>query len=253
MKTQQETLIVGKNAVFEALRNNVSLSKIFVQKELQANFFKELKEYTKKNNIPVTVLPGAVMQRISSVPHQGIAAIKSDIEFHGLQSMLDKLTATHPTLLMLDSITDVRNFGAIARTAWCFGVEAIIISADNAAPVNEEAIKASAGALLHIPIVRVSSLVQCLTTLQERDFQIYASSLTSEVHLNQTQFAEKTCLLLGAEDLGVKPHLLRASDHTVAIPMTPNFDSLNVSVAAGILLHERYRAMPSTNIITNES
>jgi 23S rRNA (guanosine2251-2'-O)-methyltransferase len=244
MKTQQETLIVGRNAVFEALRNNISLSKIFVQKELQANFFKELKEYTKKNNIPVTVLPGAVMQRLSNVPHQGIAAIKSDVTFHSLADVLSKIKdKENPTLIMLDSITDVRNFGAIARSAWCFGIDAIIISADNAAPVNEEAIKASAGALLHIPIARVSSLVQCITTLQENDYNVVSTTMEAETNLYDLTFAPKTCLVLGAEDTGVKPHLIRASDVIIKIPMTPNFDSLNVSVAAGILLHERHKSL----------
>src|SRR5690606_26980322 len=181
-------------------------------------------------------------------PHQGVVAIGGLISFQPLQETLSSVVdeGKVPLVLVLDGITDTRNLGAIARSAYCYGAHALVIPAGNNAAVTEEAIKTSAGALLHLPVCRVASVQEAIDLLHLNGLQIVATTLQGTGPVSAVRLDVPIAFVLGAEDKGVSPYVLQRADHLSRIPMGDRFDSLNVSVAAGILLYEAFQQRQQT-------
>lgn len=239
-------LLIGKNAIKEALLANIPIQKIVISQNISKDQLIEFKKIAQQNDIPVSIVKAEVLIKLTHTTHQGIVAYSSSVKYHTLQEILTQLQIENkkPFLLILDGITDVKNIGNIARTAWCLGVQAIITSAEQSLPIQEDSIKTSAGALLHIPIVREKSMSTVITQLQEADIKVYATIMKGHIDIDQIEDNDTgMAIIMGAEDKGIRPHVLRAVDASIRIPMKGNFDSLNVSVATGIVLYECMKKM----------
>jgi 23S rRNA (guanosine2251-2'-O)-methyltransferase len=237
-------LIYGHHPVVEAVRSGKAVEKIFFQQGVRGELEKEIRHLAKEYNIPLQVVPKEKLNKLAQGNHQGVAAYLALIDFLNIEDVLPFVyeQGETPLLLMLDTITDVRNFGAICRSAECMGVHAVIIPQSGAAPANDEAMKASAGALAKIRICRVRSLFSTLEWLQQSGVQVLATALTDRsIPVQEADFSLPTAILMGSEGEGVHPKLQKMSDQIIRIPQATEFDSLNVSVAAGIVLYEALR------------
>jgi len=233
--------IIGRHPVREAILSGQPLLKILLFKGITVDQIIEFKKLAKSNNIPISLVPIEVLDRIKKGTHQGVIAETSLIQTVTLQDAIawahDK--GENPLFVMLDGITDIRNLGSIARSAWSLGAHALITSAEQSIHINEDAIKASAGAILHIPIVREKTMTQVLTQLQEAGILVIATVMKAEQSLYQFQCGiQGVAILLGNEENGIRPHLMRAADIKLSIPMHERFESLNVSNTAAIFLYE---------------
>jgi len=238
-----ENLIFGIRAVLEALNSGAKISKVIVRQGLTGNLASELMGLLKHNNIPFQYLPAEAFARYKDKNHQGVIAFTSPVEVHRIEDILPKLQekTNTPFLLILDRITDVRNFGAIVRTAECAGVDAIIVPAKGAANIGGDAIKTSAGALYNIPICRVGSLKMLCYQLRDYGYRIVSASERGEKVLYEANLTGPIAVVMGAEDTGIHPEVLRLSHEIVRIPLKGKIESLNVSVATGIVLFEAVR------------
>lgn len=233
-------LIYGHHPVVEAITSGLGVDKLFLQLGVRGELEKEVRQLSKKFNIPVQVVPKEKLNKLVKGNHQGIAAYVSLVKYAKLEDLLPVLFESHhlPLMMVLDGITDVRNFGAIARSAECLGAQALIISKKGGAPINAESIKTSAGALTRLPVCREGSLVNTLELLKLSGVQIVAALVEGEKMVSEVNFHLPTALILGSEGKGIHPALLQKADTTFYIPQTGSTDSLNVSVAAGIILYE---------------
>lgn len=237
-------LIYGHHPVVEAIQAGKPVEKVFFQQGVRGELEKEIRHLTKAHQIPLQVVPKEKLNKLVRGNHQGVVAWLALVEFQSLEDVLPFVfeQGELPLLLLLDGITDVRNFGAICRSAECAGAHAVIVPQSGAAPANEEAMKASAGALARIRLCRVRSLFSAVEWLQQSGVQVVATALTERsVPLFEVDFSVPTAILLGSEGEGVHPKLLRMADQVTKIPQATNFDSYNVSVAAGIALYEVLR------------
>ncbi len=237
-------LIYGHHPVVEAIQAGKPVEKVFFQQGVRGELEKEIRHLTKAHQIPLQVVPKEKLNKLVRGNHQGVVAWLALVEFQSLEDVLPFVfeQGELPLLLLLDGITDVRNFGAICRSAECAGAHAVIVPQSGAAPANEEAMKASAGALARIRLCRVRSLFSAVEWLQQSGVQVVATALTERsVPLYEVDFSVPTAILLGSEGEGVHPKLLRMADQVTKIPQATNFDSYNVSVAAGIALYEVLR------------
>ncbi|MFN0016050.1 MAG: 23S rRNA (guanosine(2251)-2'-O)-methyltransferase RlmB [Saprospiraceae bacterium] len=237
-------LIYGHHPVVEAINAGKPVEKVLFQQGLRGELEKEIRHLTKEHDIPMQVVPKEKLNRLVAGPHQGVVAWLALVEFHHLETVLPAIIerGETPLLLLLDSITDVRNFGAICRSAECAGVHAVVVPQSGSAPASEDAMKASAGALARIRLCRVRSMYSTVEWLQQNDVQVVATALTDKsTPLYGADFSGPTALLLGPEGEGLAPKLLRMSDIVARIPQATDFDSYNVSVAAGIALYEVLR------------
>lgn len=227
----------------EAIEAGKEIEKVLVQQGSKGSLSVELKQILQKQSIPIQAVPVEKLNSISRQNHQGIIAFVSPIAFGNLDNVVATVydEGRVPTLLMLDGVTDVRNFGAICRTAECMGVDAVIIPDKGAAQINEEAIKTSAGALYNIPVCRVKSLGQALEQLQQSGVKMIACSEKKDVELKDVDMTVPTCIIMGSEESGISNELLRRADEMAKVPMIGKTSSLNVSVAAGIALYELIR------------
>jgi len=232
-------IIFGTRAIAEAISAGRDIDKVFVQKGLKNELFQELRDL----GIPINIVPVEKLNRISRANHQGMIAFISPVSFASLDHVISDCyqQAKDPFLLMLDGITDVRNFGAIVRTAEGAGVSAIIVPAKGAAQINADAMKTSAGALNHVPICRSHNLVETLQYLQGNGIEVIAASEKAEQSFYQLEFTRPTGLILGSEEKGISPSLIRKADHLARIPMLGKVSSLNVSVSAAIMMYEVVR------------
>lgn len=232
--------IYGKHPVLEAIENGIPLEKVFILKGIDSETEKVVRANAGEKNIPVQTVPREKFQKWRHLNHQGLLAVQSAIAFHELEDIVPSLLADEKqvNILVLDNITDVRNMGAIARSAVCFGVSLIIIPTKGSARIGAEAIKSSAGALQNIPICRVNNLASTLGYLQNNDIYLYASDLKATQTIKEVPLDQHKAILIGSEGKGVSSHLLKAADQTFLIPQVADFDSLNVSVATGIMLYE---------------
>jgi len=232
--------IYGKHPVLEAIEGGIPLEKIFILKGIDAETEKLVRTNATDKNIPVQTVPREKFQKWRHLNHQGLLAVQSAIAFPDLEDVLPTILEEkeHATILVLDNITDVRNMGAIARSAVCFGVSLMIIPTKGSARIGAEAIKSSAGALQNIPICRVNNLAYTLGYLQNNDVYLYASDLKATESIKEVDTDKHKAILIGSEGKGVSSHLLKAADQTFSIPQVSDFDSLNVSVATGIILYE---------------
>jgi 23S rRNA (guanosine2251-2'-O)-methyltransferase len=237
-------LIYGHHPVVEAIRAGKAVEKLFFQQGVRGELEKEIRQLSKEYGIPLQVVPKEKLNKLAGGNHQGVAAYLAIIEFQSIEDIVPLIfeQGQIPLFLMLDSVSDVRNFGAICRSAECMGVHAIIVPEAGSAPANEDAMKSSAGALARVRICRVRSLFSTLEWLQQAGIQIVATALTAQAYPSyEVDFTVPTAILMGSEGVGVHPKLIKMSDQVVKIPQATDFDSLNVSVAAGILLYETIR------------
>ncbi|MEM6767664.1 MAG: 23S rRNA (guanosine(2251)-2'-O)-methyltransferase RlmB [Bacteroidota bacterium] len=244
-ENKRSQIIFGIHPVMEALKTNASLEKIFYKKE--GNLHERLKDIrvlANEKNIPIQYIPEFKLKDMSGDPnHQGVVAQLSAITYQPLEKTILQIKEQkeQPLFLMLDGVTDVRNFGAMARTAECMGVDAIIVPAQGSAAANGVAVKVSAGALHHIPICRTNHLVDAIMLMQAYGIRTVAVSEKAEMTLYELAVDVAMCLIMGAEDKGVSKQVLKRTDQKIRIPMYGKVESLNVSVAAGIVMSEVVR------------
>ncbi len=237
-------LIYGHHPVTEAIRAGKAVEKVYFQQGVRGELEKEIRHLTREYGIPLQVVPREKLNRMTKGAHQGVVAYLALVEFQSLEDVLPFVyeQGQIPLLVVLDSITDVRNFGAICRSAECAGAHAVVIPQSGSAPANEEAMKASAGALARVRVCRVRSLFSTVEWLQEAGVQVVATALNDRSQpLFRADLTGPTAILMGSEGEGVHPKLLKMADAVVKIPQATDFDSFNVSVATGIVLYEAMR------------
>ena len=240
----ENTTIFGLRAIIEAIDSGSTLNKVYLQKGLRGSLFFELETRIKKERITTSFVPVEKLDRLSkNKNHQGAVAQISPIAFADLEKLIDdslERTAT-PLFLILDQISDVRNFGAIIRTAECTGVHGIIIQQSGSAPINAETIKTSAGAAFKIPICRVNHIKDAIYTLQASDIKIVAATEKTEDLIYAIDLKQPIAIVMGSEHRGINPSVLKIVDYTAKLPLLGTIDSLNVSVACGAFLYETTR------------
>lgn len=242
-KEYNNQLVIGRNPVLELLKSERPIEKIYIQQGMKGEFEIELRNLLKGKNIPVSHVHPAKLNGITSQNHQGVIAVTSLIDYTELEDLIDKIyfEGEVPSLLFLDSITDIRNVGSIIRSAEVLGAHGIILGSKNTAIINHIAIKVSAGAAFNIPIVKVHSANNAVETLKNSGISIYASTLDCRKDISEINFKNPFCVILGSEDEGITPHLLKISDDEFKIPQFGKTESLNVAVSAGIILYEAVR------------
>ena len=238
MEGKQE-LIFGTRAVIEAIEAGKSIQKLFIQKGGNNPLIKELQKVVKEHDLFAQYVPVEKINKLSSENHQGVVAVLAPIEFHDIEDLIIDLREKGKTdlkFVMLDRITDVRNFGAIARSAECFGIDGIIIQEQESAPINGTSIKTSAGALMNIPVCRVKNVVDTAMLLKSYQVKTVGASEKSAEILHEAKIDGDWCLVMGSEENGIQPKLIKMLDEVFAINMSGKVASLNVSVATGIFL-----------------
>ncbi len=235
--------IFGLRPVLEAIDSGKTIDKLMVQKGLQGEIFGELKKKARDYNIPTQYVPVEKLNRLTRKNHQGVFAFLSPIDFYSIENLLPTIyeEGKNPLILILDRISDVRNFGAIARTAECTGVDAIIIPEKGSASVNEDAIKTSTGALYKIPVCKEKSLKDTVNYLQMSGLQVVAATEKTEELLYDVDFTTPTAIVMGSEEDGVSNDIIRMADELAKLPMKGDIGSLNVAVASGAFLYEVVR------------
>lgn len=240
MPPKQDKLIIGRQPLIEAINAGKAIDKILFQKNVEGESIGTIRHLAKEKNIPIQVVPIEKLNGLSRANHQGVMAFVASVVYMDLQQVIDHIVAAGevPLFVMLDGVTDVRNIGAIARSAVCTGAHAIIIPDKGVGALNEEAMKSSAGALELIHICRVNSLLKAVDTLHLNGIQVFTSEMRAEKNVADLVLNEPCCLIMGDEGKGVQPYIAKAADQFFKIPMAGVFDSYNVSVATGIILYE---------------
>jgi len=234
-------MIYGMHPVMEAIQSEKSIDKIFIQKGLQSKSSSVLLNLIKEKNISYKLVPVEKLRKLTKENHQGVIAFISPISFHQLDELLQNLPGNKPfVFVLLDGITDTRNFGAIIRTAAAMEATGIIISENNSAPVNEDVVKASAGGIFKIPICKVKHLKDALFLLQSYEIKIFSATEKAHQVIYQADLKQSFGLIMGSEGKGIQKSLLNLSEK-IKIPISKKMDSFNVSVACGIILYESVR------------
>lgn len=236
-------LIIGRKPLLEALNNGANIEKIFILQTAVGDEITSIRKVAREMNIAVSSVPPEKLNRFTMANHQGVVAIGGLIEYQPLQEIISQVVdrGETPLVVLLDGITDTRNLGAIARSAHCYGAHALIVPSSNNAAITEDGLKASAGALEIIPICRMASVEQAIDVLHLNGIQIVATALQSSEPIHKVDLTNPLAIVMGSEDKGVSEFVLKKADHLVQIPMSGSFDSLNVSVATGIMLYEVFR------------
>lgn len=237
---EKNEMIFGARAVIEAIQAGKEIEKILIKKDIKSELSRELFAAVKDTLIPVQRVSVERINRITKKNHQGVIAFISPITYERTENLVPFLfeQGKNPMMIMLDGVTDVRNFGAIARTCECAGVDAIIIPSKNSVSVNADAIKTSAGALHTLPVCRENNLTETIRFLKDSGFKIIAATEKGDYDYTKANYKDPVCIIMGAEDTGVPYEHLALCDEWVKIPLFGNIESLNVSVAAGILIYE---------------
>ncbi len=238
-----EDYIYGLRAIIEAIKEDRPIDKLFVKRDISGDLAGEMLALAREHRIVVQRVPIERINRISRKNHQGAIALMSAVTYHNLGNLVTSLydDGILPFIVLLDGITDVRNFGAIARTAECCGVNALVIAERGSVSVGADAVKTSAGALMSLPVCREHSLTSAVKFLKDSGFNVVAVSEKATMGYTECDYTTPTVLVMGAEDKGISPEVLRMCDSHVAIPMFGHIGSLNVSVAAGVLMYEVVR------------
>jgi 23S rRNA (guanosine2251-2'-O)-methyltransferase len=242
-RKERTDLIFGVHAVIEALKAERSINKILIQKGIQKETFNELRDALKGQQFQLQFVPNQKLDSLTSGNHQGVIAFVTPIEYQEIETLVDQMLeeGKKPTILVLDRITDVRNFGAIARTAECEGVDAILIPSKGSALVTSDAMKASAGALNRIPVCKTDDLKNSLFYLQQSGLRLIACTEKSATPLYQVNLRGSVAVIMGSEENGITQDLINMSDIKAKIPMRGEISSLNVGVATGMVLYEKLR------------
>ncbi len=240
---EEKNFIFGIRAIIEAVEVGKTIDKLFIQKGLHNDLFAELWKLVRLRRINYKHVPLEKINRLTRKNHQGVFAFISPVDFHNIEDIVPALyeKGKNPLILVLDRITDVRNFGAIARTAECAGVDAILIPEQNAAAINADAIKTSAGALHKITICRTWNLKLALQFLKDSGIQLIACTEKTQDNMYKPNYTPPTAIIMGSEEDGVSPEFLKLCDGKAKIPMNGKIASLNVSVATGVILYEALR------------
>jgi 23S rRNA (guanosine2251-2'-O)-methyltransferase len=237
-----DQLIVGRHPVLEALRGGRPLNSIFIQRQASGTVLQEILQLARDRQVPVKMVPPEKLRRMTRAAHQGCIAVASPVSYYELQHIISYVVEQGqvPLFVLAQGVTDIRNIGAIARSAVCFGAQALILPGKDTAPINEQAVKASAGALEQLMVARVSNFRLAIRELHLNGIQVIATVVKQGSTPRDIDWSRPLTLLLGAEDQGLSEAELKLADQVVTIPMQDGFDSLNVSVAAGILLYEAF-------------
>ncbi len=240
---ESNQIIFGIRAVIEAIKSGKEIESLYIQRGLTGGIILELRSLLKENDIVFQLVPIEKLNRLTPKNHQGAVAFISPITYEKIENIIPAIyeRGEVPLILLLDGITDVRNFGAIARTAECAGVHALVVPSKGSAQINPDAIKTSAGALYRIPVCRHDSLLKIAKYLQESGLQLVACTEKTNDYLYQPDYTVPTAVILGSEESGISTDLIRISDYLAKIPMFGEIESLNVSVSAGVILYEAVR------------
>lgn len=240
---ESSDMIFGIRPVLEAIKSEKTFDKLFIQKGLSGDLISELAEVTKASKVVVTKVPIEKLNRLTRKNHQGVVGFMSPIEFANIDHIVDQcfVEGRDALLLVLDRITDVRNFGAIVRTAECVGVDAIIVPSRGAAQISADAMKTSVGALNFVPICRTNNLTALLKSLQLSGIRLVACTEKSEDIYIDKDYTAPTAIIMGSEESGISPEILAFCDQKVKIPMNGKVQSLNVSTSTGVILYEVLR------------
>lgn len=240
---EKDTQIFGIRAVIEAIQSGENIDKIFVQKGLKGDLFHELEQVLRKNRLNVSYVPVEKLNKLSSKNHQGVIAQIAPISFYELEELVTQVMESGkiPLFLLLDQLSDVRNFGAIIRTAECTGVDGIIIQKKGGAPVNGDTIKTSAGAVFKIPLCKVDHIKDALFYMQASGIKVIAATEKTDDLIYDVSFKEPCAIIMGSEGKGINPSVLKLVDAKAKLPLLGEIGSLNVSVACGAFLYEALR------------
>jgi len=240
---QEQTQIFGIRAIIEAINAGETIDKVFLQKGLDGDLFNELESLLNTKSVNKSYVPVEKLNRLTKGNHQGAVAQISPIEFHDMETLITEVVASGktPLFLLLDQLSDVRNFGAIIRTAECTGVNGIIIQKKGGAPVNGDTIKTSAGAVFKIPICKVDHIKDAVFYMQASDIKVIAATEKTNNTLYDVSFVEPCAIIMGSEGRGINPSTLKVVDAKAKLPLLGDIESLNVSVACGAFLYEAVR------------
>lgn len=236
-------MVFGIRAVIEAIRSGKDIESLYIQRGLGGDLIHELRGLLTEHNIVSQQVPVEKLNRITPKNHQGVIAVISPITYQKIEDIIPMVfeKGEVPLILILDGVTDVRNVGAIARTAECAGVHAIVVPAKGSAQINPDTIKTSAGALYNIPVCRENSLLQTAKFLQSSGLQIVCCTEKTNDYIYAPDYTVPTAIVMGSEDDGISNEIMRIADHLAKIPMYGEIGSLNVSVSTGIILYEAIR------------
>lgn len=239
-RPKKSSLIVGRKAVIDAMQTGKQLERIYLQGTVHGEVIDEIKKLAEKNQVPINKVPVEKLNNFNVSNHEGCVALIAKVQYQNLQDVISLVVdnGQAPLFLILDGITDIRNIGGIARSAYCFGVHAIIIPDKGVGALNEDAVLTSAGALEKIAVCRVNSLMKAVDELHLNGIKVFASEMKATKKIFDVDLNEPCAIVMGGEEKGVYPALLKICDEQFQIPMTTDFDSLNVSVATGIILYE---------------
>jgi 23S rRNA (guanosine2251-2'-O)-methyltransferase len=240
INNKDNNYIFGIRPIIEAIEAGKTIDKLFIQKGLHNDLFAELWKLVRFKRINYKHVPLEKINRLTKKNHQGVFAFISPIDFHNIEDIIPTLyeEGKNPLILVLDRITDIRNFGAISRTAECAGVNAILIPEKNTAAINADAIKTSAGALHKITVCRTWNLKLTLQFIKECGIQLITCTEKTQNNIYDLDYTPPTAIIIGSEEDGISPEFLKMSDAKAKIPMYGKIASLNVSVATGIILYE---------------
>ncbi|MEC8831619.1 MAG: 23S rRNA (guanosine(2251)-2'-O)-methyltransferase RlmB [Bacteroidota bacterium] len=236
--------IYGIRAVLEAINAEQPINKIFIQKGLKGDLYKELESSVRKGGISLSYVPIEKLNRLTrNSNHQGVVAQISPVQFYQFEALVEQVLSkeTLPLFLMLDGVSDVRNFGAIIRTAECCGVHGIIVPKNGAAPITDDTVKTSAGAAFNVPIAKVDHLKDAIFYLQSSGIVVTGATEKAEDEIYGVDFNQPTAIIMGSEEKGISPSTLNIIDHQAKLPLMGKIGSLNVSVACGVFLYEVVR------------
>lgn len=240
---EQEHHIFGIRAILEAIRNKKEIDKVFIQKEAQGDLMKELMKAMKQANVNFSYVPVEKLNRLTSQNHQGAVATISPVKFYDMETLISQVAESGkmPLFLILDQLSDARNFGAIIRTAECTGVNGIIVQKAGSAPVNGDTVKTSAGAVFNVPICKVEHIKDAIFYLQGSGVKTVAATEKTDANIYDVNLNEPVAIIMGSEDRGINPSVLKIVDEKAKLPMFGTIGSLNVSVACGAFLYEAVR------------
>lgn len=236
-------VVFGIRAVIEAIESGKQVDKVLMKKDLGGELARELLSVTREYNVPVQRVPVERINKVTRKNHQGVIAFMAAVDYYHVDDIVPALydEGINPLVVVLDGVTDVRNFGAIARTCECAGVNCIVIPERNSVSVNADAVKTSAGALNYLPVCRERNLVKAVQYLRDSGFKVMGASEKTDLNYTKADFTGPVSIVLGAEDTGISTDVLKLCDTLVAIPEFGQINSLNVSVAGGIMIYEVVR------------
>ncbi len=242
-RPKKSSLIIGQKKVIEAMNAGEQIERIYLANNIYGRASEEIRRIAEQHQVPINKVPVEKINSFNIENHEGCVALRGKIKYQDLQQVISFVVERGevPLFLILDGITDIRNIGALARTAYSCGVHAIIIPDKGVGALNDDAIATSAGALESISVCRVTSLMKVVDELHLNGIKVFASEMTADKKIFDLNFSEPCAIVMGSEDKGIFPALMKVCDEQFRIPMENNFESLNVSVAAGMILYEVMR------------